>query len=151
MAAAFAAVRERLGDPGVLVDNVAVTAEARPSALGPEALVASFRAKVAGGLASAQQVLPAMHRRRQGTVLFTGGGLTLEPFPDHANLAVGKAGLRNLCFSLAKELQPDGLHAPTVTGFVRPGTRFDPDSIAEEFWRLHVQEPGAWGREVVYR
>lgn len=153
LAAAFAAVRQRWGDPAVLHYNVSVANEARPSALDPEAVVASFRPNVVGGLVAAQQVLPAMRDRHRGTILFTGGGLALEPSPDYANLAVGKTGLRSLCLSLAKELEPDGVHVATVTvaGFVKAGTRFDPELIAEQFWRLHAQEPGAWEREVVYR
>ena len=31
-----------------------------------------------------------------------------------------------------------------------PGSAFDPDEIAEEYWRLHTQPAGAWEREVLY-
>lgn len=33
---------------------------------------------------------------------------------------------------------------------VAPGTAFDPDAIAEEYWRLQQQPPGAWDREVLF-
>jgi hypothetical protein len=36
----------------------------------------------------------------------------------------------------------------TVTGAVAPGTAFDPDDIAERYWRLHLQPPEAWEHEV---
>jgi hypothetical protein len=44
------------------------------------------------------------------------------------------------------------VHVATVTvaGAVEPGTAFDPDGIADEYWRLHEQAPDAWEREVLY-
>jgi NAD(P)-dependent dehydrogenase (short-subunit alcohol dehydrogenase family) len=49
-------------------------------------------------------------------------------------------------------LEPAGVHVVTVTvaGTVAPGSAFDPDEIAAEYWRLHTQPPGAWQREVLY-
>ena len=32
-----------------------------------------------------------------------------------------------------------------------PGTAFDPDEIAEQYWLLHQQEPDAWQHELLYR
>jgi hypothetical protein len=31
------------------------------------------------------------------------------------------------------------------------GTAFDPDDIADHYWRLYVQPPGWWERELVLR
>jgi NAD(P)-dependent dehydrogenase (short-subunit alcohol dehydrogenase family) len=153
LVAAFQAAREALGDPSVLVYNAAVMRQTAPSALDPEVLIRELGVNLVGALVSAQQVLPAMRAARRGTILFTGGGLALEPFPQLASLAIGKAGIRSLAVSLAKELEPEGIHAATVTvcGLVKPGTRFDPDTIAEEYWKLHVQPPGSWEREIMFR
>jgi short-subunit dehydrogenase len=119
--------------------------------LDAEKLMQDFRVNVAGALVAAQQVIPHMKAQRQGTILFTGGGLALQPHPKYASIAVGKAGIRNLSFSLAAELESAGIHVATVTiaGIVRPGTALDPDRIAEEYWRLHVQSPGKFQREAV--
>ena len=38
----------------------------------------------------------------------------------------------------------------TVGGTVAPGTAYDPDDIAEHYWRLHTQPAGAWEREVLH-
>jgi chromate reductase len=38
----------------------------------------------------------------------------------------------------------------TVAGAVARGSAFDPDDIAEHYWRLHRQPAGAWDREFVY-
>jgi NAD(P)-dependent dehydrogenase (short-subunit alcohol dehydrogenase family) len=94
-----------------------------------------------------------MRAKQSGTVLFTGGGLALEPFVEFASLSIGKAGLRSLALSFAKELAPDGIHVGTVTiaGMIKAGTHFDPDAIAEHFWELHAQPRGAWETERVFR
>ena len=76
-----------------------------------------------------------------------------EPVPDVTSLSLGKAGVRALTELLARAYEPGGVHVATVTvaGAVAPGTAFDPDDIAEEFWRLHAQPVGSWEHEVLYR
>jgi NAD(P)-dependent dehydrogenase (short-subunit alcohol dehydrogenase family) len=37
----------------------------------------------------------------------------------------------------------------TVDGPVAKGTPFDPDDIAEHYWRLHTQTREGWAREIV--
>lgn len=146
-------IRSRLGEPGVLVYNASAGALGVPSQVDPGRLVADLRVSVVGALVATQQVIPAMHVRGEGTILFTGGGLALNPWPQAASLAIGKAGLRNLAYSLGAELEPLGIHVATVTiaGAVRQGTHFDPDLIADAYWRLHSQPRGQWEREIVYR
>lgn len=41
---------------------------------------------------------------------------------------------------------PAGVHVGTVTvhGPIAPGSAFDPDDIAEHYWRLHSEELGSW-------
>ena len=95
-----------------------------------------------------------MRAAGRGTLLFTGGGLAL--YPEYgagvSSLAAGKAGLRAFAFALAKELAPEGIHVATVTiaGTVKPGTAFDPDRIAEEYWALHAQPADSWSVERVF-
>ena len=66
------------------------------------------------------------------------------------SLSLGKAGVRALTELLARAYGPAGVHVATVTvaGTVAPDSAFDPDEIAEEFWRLHVQPAGSWEHEV---
>jgi NAD(P)-dependent dehydrogenase (short-subunit alcohol dehydrogenase family) len=68
-----------------------------------------------------------------------------------AGLGVAKAGLRNLAYSAAAELAPDGVHVTTVTirGILKAGTAFDPELIAEHYWRLHQQGRAEWEPEFV--
>lgn len=157
--AAFRAIEDGLGATDVLLYNAFAWRTGWPTTLTAEALAEDFRVNVVGALVSVQQIVEAMKARGRGTILITGGGLALNPVPDiispspgFTSLAIGKAGLRSLAFSLAKELEPVGIHVATVTicGEVREGTHFAPDRIADVFYHLHAQPTGKWDREVVY-
>lgn len=134
----------------VLLYNAAALRKTPPSSTDPEIMVQDFRVNVAAALAAVQKVLPAMQQQKKGTILLTGGGLSLNPYYEYASLSVGKAGIRSLAFSLAQELQPQGIKVGTVTiaGFVKKDTHFDPDKIAEEFWKMHTSKQSV---EMVYQ
>lgn len=75
------------------------------------------------------------------------------PVPERVSLSLGKAGVRALVELLDGYYGPGGVHAATVTvagGPVAVGTAFDPDDIADQYWRLHTQPRPAWQREVVH-
>lgn len=144
------------GGADVLVYNAyRATIVADPSTLDPAELVADFRVNVAGALAAVQAVLPGMRARGAGSLIFTGGGLALDPtgWLPAASLAIGKAGLRSLAQTLHAELAPQGIHAGmvTVAGTVAPGTAFDPDRIADAFFDLHRDPRGAFRAEIIFR
>lgn len=88
--------------------------------------------------------------RGSGSFIITGG--MPEPKPQYVSLSLGKAGVRTLVALLDQEYGPSGIHVATVTvdGEVAPGTAFDPDNIAEHYWRLHTQPRQRWEREIVY-
>ena len=144
---ALTQIHNELGPVDVLVYNAAVLKRGSPFDIGVERLVREFRVNVGGALVCAQQVVPAMKARKQGTLLLTGGGLALDPWPAMASLAIGKAGLRNLALSLHKELKDSGIRVATVTvdGLVKPGAgNLDPAAIADVCFALHEQ-PAATG------
>ncbi len=150
---AFRTIHREMGYTDILIYNAAALREVSPSKLEPEKLIQDFRVNVAGALAATQLVLPQMKVQKRGTILLTGGGLALEPYHPYASLAVGKAGLRNLAFSLAEELKPLNIHVATVTisGIVKKDTHFDPDKIADEYWKLHSQQPGHFEKEIIFK
>jgi hypothetical protein len=91
-----------------------------------------------------------MAARGSGTYIPTGGMPT--PVPEVTSLSLGKAGVRALAELLDTHFRPSGVHVATVTvgGPVAPGTAFDPDEIADAYWRLHRQSRRSWQREVVF-
>lgn len=146
-------IEEQFGPINVLVYNAAKVHATALSELPLEELMTDLQINVGGALLAAQQVIPSMQEEGGGTILITGGGLALQPRPEYASLAAGKAALRNLTYSLAAELAEDNIHVATVTiaGFVQPNTFFDPHLIAEKYWQLHTQKKDMWETEIVYR
>ncbi len=149
----FGQIEAELGAPEVLVYNAFAFRKAPASALSPEQLEEDLRLSLVGALVSTRCVLEGMKKAGRGTILFTGGILALEPMPQFASVGIGKAALRNLAFVLARELAPQGIHVATVTigGFVKPGTRFDPEKIAPKFLELHRQPAGQFETEIVFQ
>jgi len=152
--AAFTEIRDRYGQPTVLVHNPSMAVEAPPTRTTPAALIDGVRLSAGSLLVAAQEVAPAMRRAGRGTILVTGSGSALTGSTWSAALAVQKAAVRNLAFSLAAELAPDGIHVVTVTiDGVLGAAGFEPDRIAAEYVRQHEATNGpssAWRREVTW-
>jgi NAD(P)-dependent dehydrogenase (short-subunit alcohol dehydrogenase family) len=124
-----------------------------------------------GGFLTGREAARAMlaakgNERHRGTIIFTGATASLRGGANFVNLAVGKFGLRALAQSMARELQPQGIHVATVLidGQIesneRPGRSvaergldavLAPDAIAESYWQLHLQPPSAWTLELDLR
>ena len=138
---AISRVEHDAGPVEVLIYNAFRARFAPPSALSADDALDDFRVNVGGALVAAQAVLPGMRERGHGTVLFAGGGLALDPtgWLEASSLAIGKAGLRNLAFTLNRELAPAGVYVGTVTiaGMIMPGTALAPEIIADVFWEMH--------------
>lgn len=136
---AFDQIKKKYGTTDVLVYNAAVLKGGKPTSLTADSLVSHYQVDVAGSLHCALQVIPDQVEQKAGTILFTGGGLALYPSADYAALGIGKAAIRNLAFSLAEELKPQGIFVGMVTiaGAVAPGTHFAPELIAEKYWELY--------------
>ena len=148
--AALDEVLARFGVPEVLVYNAALIQRDRVGGLSAAQHLEAWAVNVVGAMTAVAHVGPAMERAGRGTILLTGG--MPEPLPDVTSLSLGKAGVRALAELLARAYEPVGVHVATVTvaGTVAPGSAFDPDEIAEEYWRLHTQPAGAWERVVLY-
>jgi hypothetical protein len=85
-----------------------------------------------------------------GSFLVTGGMPT--PDPRYTSLSLGKAGVRTLVTLLDMRYREMGVHVAsvTITEPVMAGTRFDPDEIAESYWRLHIQHRDHWQQEFIF-
>lgn len=150
---AIAKVEGQIGGTDVLIYNASVMRSASPLNLTSDELRREFEVNVVGAFAASRAVAPAMMQRGSGAILFTGGGLALEPYPEWASLAAGKAALRSLAFSLFKELSPKNVHVSVIAvcGIVEAGGPFDPDIIAEEYWRLATASNGLHDRELIFQ
>ncbi|KAJ8770720.1 hypothetical protein K2173_021367 [Erythroxylum novogranatense] len=128
-----------------------------------------------GAFLCAQQVIPAMVEKGKGTILFTGCAASLSGFAGLSELCCGKFALRALSQCLAREFQPLGVHVAHVIidGVIGPprgpstlqrtatghqqqqisgaGDIMDPDSLAQTYWHLHVQDRTAWTQELDIR
>lgn len=121
------------------------------------------------GFLAGREAVRVMLPRGRGTVLFTGATASLRGGAGFAAFAGGKAALRALAQSMARELGPQGLHVAHVvvdglidTAFTRehfaqhvaaagPDGILNPDHIADAYWWLHRQSPDAWTFELDLR
>jgi NADP-dependent 3-hydroxy acid dehydrogenase YdfG len=140
----------RFGVPDVVVYNAALIRPDAPGELGVAGQLEAWSVNVLGALTAAAHVLPAMAARGSGTFLMTGG--MPQPKAGYVSLSLGKAGVRALAALLHEQYGPSGVHVATVTvaGPVAPGGAWDPDDVAEHYWRLHHQPREVWTHEVVH-
>lgn len=148
--AAIAKVIGERGVPDVVVYNAGLIQADAPGDLTPDQQTQAWSINVLGAITTATATMPALAQRGRGTFLVTGG--MPVPVAAYLSLSLGKAGVRALTAMLAEYYGPRGVHAATVTvaGGIAPGSAFDPDVIAEQYWRLHVQTPDEWETEVLF-
>ncbi len=149
--AAFAHIRESVGDPAVMVFNPSAWVDGLPSEVTPNALAAGLRLGALGAVASSQAVLPAMRAAGRGTLLFTGSVAATNPSLTGVGLGMQKAAMRNYVLALAKEVGPHGIHAATITiqGSLGSAPGYEPEALAEHFWALHAQPRADWQPELL--
>ncbi len=121
------------------------------------------------GFLVGREAAKVMLQRERGTILFTGATASTRGGAGFSAFAGGKAALRALAQSMARELGPKGLHIAHViidglidTAFtqehfaqrvaeVGPDGILNPDHIAEAYWYLHKQPRDAWTFELDLR
>lgn len=121
------------------------------------------------GFLAGREAARVMLPRGRGTLLFTGATASVRGAAGFAAFAGGKAALRALAQSMARELAPKGLHVAHVvidglidTAFARdhfaqriarggPESILNPDHIADAYWWLHQQPRDAWTFELDLR
>jgi NAD(P)-dependent dehydrogenase (short-subunit alcohol dehydrogenase family) len=117
------------------------------------------------GREAARVLLP----KGRGTILFTGATASLRGGIGFSAFAGGKAALRALAQSMAREFGPQGLHIahvvvdgvidservrstqPERVAALGPQGLLEPDSIARAYLWLHEQTPDAWTFELDLR
>ena len=164
----FASVTTDFGSPALVVFNAGAFVRKGVLDTSVEEFERCWRGSCLGGFLVGREAARAMlthNAEHKGTIIFTGATASLRGGALFQNLAVGKFGLRALAQSMARELQPRGIHVAHVVidGQIegeRPGhstaergkdTVLDPAAIAETYYQLHLQPLSAWSHEVDLR
>jgi len=159
--AMMAAVIGDLGTPDVVMFNPSARTRGAFTELDPEAVRQALLVTCYGGYLVCNSVVPAMIERGSGTLLLTGASASVKGYAKSAPFAMGKFGLRGLAQSLARELQPQGIHVAhfVIDGGIRSAARpddggdrlLDPEAIAETYYQVARQHRSAWTWEVELR
>ena len=169
---AFAAIRERVGDPHVLLYNAGYL-EGRDLPPEKELLehVPLEIFETAQHIASrgpflvAKEVLPAMRKRGEGSFLITNNAASLRGRKrvTGQSLYYPRVMMRTLAQVLTEEYSEHGVHVANVIidGLIDlPGTRalpraqqrpeivMNPEKIAEALYYLHTQDKSCWTHEL---
>jgi len=172
IAKAFATIRERAGDPDVLVYNAGYL-EGRDLPPDKELLehvpldIFETAQHVAsrGPFLVAKEVLPAMRQRGGGSFLISNNASSLRGRKrlTGQSLYYPRVMMRTLAQVLTEEDSEHGVHVANVVidGLIdSPGTRalpraqkqpeivMNPVKIAEAFWYLHTQDRSCWTHEL---
>jgi Short-chain dehydrogenases of various substrate specificities len=160
--ALFAALDED-GGPDVVVYNASyrtrgALVELDPADVQKSILISAFAGFLVGQ-AAARRMLP----RGRGAILFTGASASVKGYAQSAPFAMGKFALRGLAQSMARELDPQGIHVAhfVIDGGIRsarravpadrPDSLLDPDAIAQSYLHVLQQPRSAWTFEVELR
>ena len=151
------------GAPDVVVYNASGRLRGAIADLDPAAVADALAVTAFGGFLVAQAAARRMLPRRHGAILLTGASASVKGFAGSTPFAMGKFALRGLSQSLARELQPNGIHVAhlVIDGAIRnpgrtepadaPDSLLDPDAIAKTYLDLLRQDRSAWSSEVVLR
>jgi NAD(P)-dependent dehydrogenase (short-subunit alcohol dehydrogenase family) len=159
------AIRDDLGEVDVLVYNAGSGLWGTVEEITPAALESAWRINALGALVAAQQVIPAMKRKGQGSIVYIGATASRRGGPKSAAFSSAKGAQRLLAESMARHLWPAGIHVALVVidGVVDlPRTRermpdkpdgffVRPDDVAETVSSIVRQPRSTWSFEVEAR
>ena len=163
VAALFAALEAGPGAPDVVVYNPSGRVRGPFVEIDQEAVQKALMVTAYGGFLVAQEAAKRMLPRGHGALLFTGASASVKGYPQSASFAMGKFALRGLAQSIARELQPHGIHVAhfVIDGGIRsagrrepddsPDSMLDPDAIARNYLNVLTQDRSAWTWEIELR
>jgi NAD(P)-dependent dehydrogenase (short-subunit alcohol dehydrogenase family) len=151
------------GAPDIVIYNASYRTRAPLIELDPAEVEKTIMVSAFGGFLVAQAAAKRMLAKKHGAILFTGASASVKGYPQSAPFAMGKFALRGLAQSMARELQPHGIHVAHVVidGGIRsarrppdpdrPDALLDPDAIAQSYLHLLKQPRSAWTAEIELR
>ena len=163
--AAFAAIRNDLGEVDVVAYNAGSGTWGTIDDITPKAFEGSWRVNALGLFLVAQEVIPAMKAKGAGSIVVIGATASRRGMPRTTAFAPAKAAQRSLAEAMARHLWPLGIHVSLIIldGIVdldrtrkampdKPDDFFiGPDGVAETAWWLTRQPRSAWSFEVEAR
>jgi NAD(P)-dependent dehydrogenase (short-subunit alcohol dehydrogenase family) len=161
----FADADRALGPLGFVVYNASFRTRGPFVDLKPDDVLNALRISTFGAFLVGQEAAKRMVPRGEGAIFFTGASASVKGYAQSAPFAMAKFGLRGLAQSMARELQPKGIHIAhfVIDGGVRnvargrpepdnaPDSLLDPDAISETYMSVLRQPRSAWSLEVELR
>ncbi|HYG55666.1 MAG TPA: SDR family NAD(P)-dependent oxidoreductase [Burkholderiales bacterium] len=148
------AMFQQVGAPDLVVYNPSYRVRGPFIELDAGEVQKTLQVTAYGGFLVAQAAAKRMLPRGSGAIFFTGASASVKGYPQSAPFAMGKFALRGLAQSMARELQPQGIHVAhfVIDGGIGKGEgKLDPDEIARNYLHFWRQERSAWAWEIELR
>jgi NAD(P)-dependent dehydrogenase (short-subunit alcohol dehydrogenase family) len=165
----FDRIEQEHGPIEVMVHNIGGNVRSSILDMTAEKFFKTWEMACMAGFLTGREAARRMVPRERGTILFTGATASMRGGANFAGFSAGKAGLRMVAQSIARELGPKGIHVGHIvvdggidTAFIRENfpERYalkehdgilNPDHIAELYWTMHKQPRDAWTFEMDVR
>jgi NAD(P)-dependent dehydrogenase (short-subunit alcohol dehydrogenase family) len=169
VSALFKKIESEVGNLEVVVFNVGGNVRLPLLEMTAEKYFKTWEMCAMAGFLVGREAARVLLPKGRGTILFTGATASLRGGVGFSAFAGGKAALRALAQSMAREFGPQGLHIAHVVGdgvidservrntqperVAALGDQglLEPDSIARAYLWLHEQTPDAWTFELDLR
>ena len=161
--ALFTAVEADLAAPHFVMFNPSARSRGAFAELDPDGVRNALDVTAFGGFLVTQQAARRMLGAGGGKILLTGASASVKGYRESAPFAMAKFALRGMAQSIARELQPKGIHVVHVVidGVIRnpgreepadaPDSMLDPDAIAQACMAIFDQPRSAWTWEIELR
>ena len=152
------------GAPDLVVFNAGYRTRGPFLELDPAEVEKTLIVSAFGGFLVAQEAAKQMVPKGKGSIFFTGASASVKGYAQSAPFAMAKFALRGLAQSMARELQPSGIHVAhfVIDGGIASSRNLspeekasdkwlDPDAIAATYLDVYRQHRSAWSTEVELR
>jgi NAD(P)-dependent dehydrogenase (short-subunit alcohol dehydrogenase family) len=161
----FGQIEQEMGPASVLIYNAGSGHFKNFDETNAEEFEADWKINALGLLLTGKAVVPQMRRGRGGAIVVIGATASLTGNAGFAPFAAAKSAQRSLAQSMARHLDPEGIHVayviidaivdtPRAREMMpdRPDELFaKPEHIAEAVWFLSQQPKSAWTFELDLR
>ena len=161
----FQRVRETFGPVDILINHAGNATWGGVNDITAEDFTSAWRVGPYASFLCTQEVVSDMVNKGNGAILFSGATSSIRGRGGAVAFSSAKFGVRGLAESLARELWPKGIHVAHVVidgGIDTPDLQqaaasdpneplLNPESMAEAYWNLALQDKQAWTLEIDLR